>query len=276
MANIHDLIPIQNGTIGLEQDIPTVDGRHIWQWLGIRKAYSTWAKTQIDSLDFKENQHFIVYSLGGNNPQGGRPTDEYHFTLDAAKHMAMVSRTPKGHEARDYFIACEKAAKEPQEIPLSHGDLLVQMAEAYRSQERRLVAIEIVQQETQRQRLEEQAALILSQQQAIDALQRATTADNKADLALYGQAWLTIRQYCLIHGLEHQFPESLQQAYGTWLRGYCGEHNIPVYKANPADRPYNGENTYHSGTIQTTLMPWRLRREGQGHLLAIPTRQPVS
>src|SRR5262245_53225918 len=101
------LLRIRQGTIGIEQDIPTVDGRHIWQWLEIHKAYATWVKTQIESLSLKENQHFIVFSPEGNNPTGGRPTIEYHFTLYAATHIAMVSRTPKGHELRDYFIAKE-------------------------------------------------------------------------------------------------------------------------------------------------------------------------
>jgi hypothetical protein len=48
-----------------------------------------------------------VPNLGSSKARSQR-TIEYHITLDMAMHLAMMERTPKGHEARCYFIAIEK------------------------------------------------------------------------------------------------------------------------------------------------------------------------
>nr|MBU2717609.1 hypothetical protein [Acidithiobacillus ferridurans] len=43
---------------------------------------------------------------------GGRPSKEYHLTIEAAKHISMAEHTPKGQEARQYFIECERIVLE--------------------------------------------------------------------------------------------------------------------------------------------------------------------
>ncbi|MCY0872982.1 MAG: antA/AntB antirepressor family protein, partial [Acidithiobacillus caldus] len=70
------------------------------------KDFSTWIKDRIRQYNFVENQDFIVFTDFGENPQGGRPSKEYRLTLDMAKELAMIERTPKGKAARQYFIAC--------------------------------------------------------------------------------------------------------------------------------------------------------------------------
>jgi len=52
-------------------------------------------------------------------PKGGRPRIEYVLMVDAAKHICMLCETERGHEVRDYFTACKRAAKaavKPREL----------------------------------------------------------------------------------------------------------------------------------------------------------------
>ena len=44
----------------------------------------------------------------------GRPSTEYHITLDMAKELAMVERNEQGRAARRYFIECEKKLHQAQ------------------------------------------------------------------------------------------------------------------------------------------------------------------
>ncbi|WP_183225663.1 phage antirepressor KilAC domain-containing protein, partial [Bartonella doshiae] len=42
----------------------------------------------------------------------GRPSMEYHLTLDMAKELSMLERNEKSKEARQYFIECERHVKQ--------------------------------------------------------------------------------------------------------------------------------------------------------------------
>jgi anti-repressor protein len=105
----HQLIPIQTAPINGE-DVQTVDARTLWAFLEIKADFSTWIKTQIDRLRLDEGYEYSI--LKWNNPgQRGKPRTDYLLTIYAAKHIAMLSDTPKGHQARAYFIECEARLK---------------------------------------------------------------------------------------------------------------------------------------------------------------------
>ncbi|SCX57616.1 anti-repressor protein [Nitrosospira sp. Nsp1] len=70
--------------------------------------FAAWIQERIALYGFVENQDFVVVSDSGNNPKGGRPSRDYHITLDMAKELAMVERNEKGKQARQYFIECER------------------------------------------------------------------------------------------------------------------------------------------------------------------------
>jgi len=89
----------------------TVIARELHEFLGVGKDFSTWIKDRIFQYNFIENQDFVVFP--GIGEKGGRPSIEYHLTIDMAKELSMVERNEKGKQARQYFIECERRAKDP-------------------------------------------------------------------------------------------------------------------------------------------------------------------
>lgn len=128
------LIAVTPGEIG-GKSTQLVDARLLHQFLEVGKDFSTWIKGRIAEFEFVENEDYLLAktgeqvhfdspslanrtlteaggfspNLGKTSNQGGRPTTDYLLTLDMAKELAMVERTPKGRQARRYFIECEKA-----------------------------------------------------------------------------------------------------------------------------------------------------------------------
>ena len=108
---MHELIPLQLQTIN-GNAVETVSARELHAFLEVGRDFSNWVKGRISEYDFVENQDFVVFAKIGENPNGGRPSQEYYITLDMAKELSMVERNEKGKQARKYFIECEKRLKE--------------------------------------------------------------------------------------------------------------------------------------------------------------------
>ena len=104
---MNELIQLQSQTIN-GNAVETVSARELHAFLESKQDFSTWIKNRINEYDFTENQDFVVFHKKMENPNGGRPSQEYFITLDMAKELAMVERNDKGKQARKYFIECEK------------------------------------------------------------------------------------------------------------------------------------------------------------------------
>lgn len=107
------LIPISQTQIRLQQ-VQTVNARELHKFLELKKDFSDWIKVQIERARLLEGRDFITIPQKG---VGGKfDSIEYHLTLDAGKHISMMSNTEKGFQVRDYFIDCERRAKQPPAI----------------------------------------------------------------------------------------------------------------------------------------------------------------
>lgn len=148
-------IAINSRQIG-DELTPTVSGRELHRELGIGKDYTNWAKAQIRRGGFIENSDFVVHAQKGVNLAGGRPTVEYHFTVEAGKHIGMLSGTPKGREVREYFLDCERRLKAA--MPAVRDARTAALIEALVRQD--AIEQEQVRQGTELARLQENVAVI--------------------------------------------------------------------------------------------------------------------
>jgi len=98
------IIPITESETGIQ----TVNARELHTFLEVGKDFSTWIKDRISQFGFEEGIDYSPES--GNRSDGlpGKPRLEYHLSLDMAKEVSMLEKTPKGKFARQYFIECEK------------------------------------------------------------------------------------------------------------------------------------------------------------------------
>ncbi len=102
-----------------------VDGRDLHDFLEVKERYNDWFR-DMQKYGFTENVDFVGFTEKTTKPQGGRPQTNHALTLDMAKELSMIQRTPKGKRAREYFIHMEKQAQLPQS-PAERLQLVMQV-----------------------------------------------------------------------------------------------------------------------------------------------------
>lgn len=105
------------------ETIQTVDARALHGFLCVGKKFADWIRERIEAYGFNEGTDFVTFSQNGEK---GRPTIEYALSIDMAKELSMVERNEQGKRARQYFIDCERLAKDPQRA-LNHVPTLRQL-----------------------------------------------------------------------------------------------------------------------------------------------------
>ena len=87
-----------------------VSAEDLHSWLGTKTRFRSWIERRIKEYGFVDNQDYLLVEEKGASR--GRPLKTYWLTVDVAKELSMLEKNEKGREARKYFLACEKAAKE--------------------------------------------------------------------------------------------------------------------------------------------------------------------
>lgn len=97
-----------------------VSARELHRFLEVETRFADWCNRTFEHYGFEAGKDF--FSNLRKNPRG-RPSADYALSLNCAKEIAMIQRTPKGKQAREYFIACEEKLREVSK-PLSTIDIL--------------------------------------------------------------------------------------------------------------------------------------------------------
>jgi len=104
-----------NVTLNDNQE-PIVSGRQLHQVLGVKTQYTKWFE-RMTEYGFAENQDYLAISQKRLTAQQNETTFKDHvLKLDMAKEIAMIQRTEKGKEVRQYFIQIEKEFNSPEKL----------------------------------------------------------------------------------------------------------------------------------------------------------------
>lgn len=94
----------------------TLSARELHEFLEIETPFKKWFGRMAEygfsqEIDYREVMDKIV-----QNPKGGRPSTDYEITLDMAKEIAMIQRSDKGKEVRQYFLELERRWNSPEAV----------------------------------------------------------------------------------------------------------------------------------------------------------------
>lgn len=98
--------------IKYENDCPTVLGRDLHEVLEVKTPYDKWFPRMCE-YGFADGSDFSTFL---SESTGGRPSVDHQLTIDMAKELCMIQRTPKGKQCRQYFLEIEKAWNSPEAI----------------------------------------------------------------------------------------------------------------------------------------------------------------
>ena len=105
---MNELINIKTSETGE----PSVSGRELHEFLGVATPYDKWFPRMAE-YGFTEGRDFSTFL---SESTGGRPSTNHLLTIDMAKEIAMIQRTERGKQARQYFIQVEKDYNSPEKI----------------------------------------------------------------------------------------------------------------------------------------------------------------
>jgi anti-repressor protein len=98
--------------INYDADQMTVSARDLHERLNIESNFTTWFKRMCE-YGFEEGKDFFPKM---EESTGGRPSKEFDISVDMAKEICMIQRSPEGKQIRQYFIELEKAWNTPEQI----------------------------------------------------------------------------------------------------------------------------------------------------------------
>ena len=212
-----------------EQQEPCISGRELHEFLEVETPYHIWFPRMV-GYGFDEDIDFSTFEQKCSKPQGGRPSTDHIIKLDMAKELAMIQRSEKGKQARQYFIEVEKEYNSPEKI----------MARALLMTDKQIKELTI--------RNSEQKQLIEEQQPKVLFAQSVESSNNSC---LVGELAKILRQNGIDIGQNRLF---------SWLRenGYLGRkgefYNTPTQKSMDLGLMTIKKNVINQpdGTIRTT------------------------
>lgn len=140
-----------------EEGKQLVSARELYIGLGLDKSnWSRWSKKNILSNEFfTEKKDWI----GVRHYDEGNEIQDFAIVLEFAKHIAMMARTEKSHDYRNYLIECEKKLREVTRPQLPQDYLSALKALVESEEEKQRISLEKAKIEEEKNRLIHQGKL---------------------------------------------------------------------------------------------------------------------
>lgn len=211
-------------------------GREIHAALNVQTAYTRWFDRMVE-YGFTEGEDFLPHLAEST---GGRPSTDHAVSIDMAKQLAMIQRTPEGRRVREYFIEVEKQARQ-------------QPAELTREEILRLALAA----EEEKKALE---AKVAEDAPKVDYHERFVSPPDDA---------VTVEFFAAQFGVTEPHVRTLMKDRGVAVRREIGKRwskskgrMEPVYEWRPAAgpalewfelRPQHNAPRHHNGQVRTTM-----------------------
>lgn len=116
-----------------------ISARQLYDFLELAEGqFSRWAKHFIIENEYAvENDDYIGFDI---NVEGNIVKD-YELNIHLAKKLCMISKSQKGEQARNYFIAVEEKLKEISK-PQSIEDLIIMQAQSVKELKSKVLQLE--------------------------------------------------------------------------------------------------------------------------------------
>lgn len=103
-----------NELLNVNFDTQTVSARELHEQLHIKTAFKDWFPRMCE-YGFEEGKDFCS-KLSETSEKGGRPSKDADVSVDMAKQICMIQRTPEGKQCRQYLLDLEKAWNTPEQV----------------------------------------------------------------------------------------------------------------------------------------------------------------
>ena len=102
--------------VNYDSDRITLSARELHEFLGIKTKYKDWFPRMV-AYGFDENVDYRTMAQKRATAQGNETTyNDHEITLDMAKEIAMIQRSEKGKQIRQYFLELERKWNSPEAV----------------------------------------------------------------------------------------------------------------------------------------------------------------
>ena len=112
--SIENLVPVDYSN----SNRPTVNGRELYGFLGLKDKYTDWFK-RMSGYGFTEGEDYVLVSEKTETNNSKNPYSErinHQLTIQMAKEICMLQRNERGKIARKYFISIEEKWNSPEQV----------------------------------------------------------------------------------------------------------------------------------------------------------------